>query len=202
MVKNAETAADGTEVYTHRVFSLADEYIQQQLNGDAEKAAEYFRDMIFYMSDRMDRPDNSDIEALDSIFNAYVRLCARYKVLPTLECFSFLVKINRATFTDWSNGEYRASTGHGNTVKKWLNICKGFVVDSLTNTRGTDANRIFIAKAAYGMRETAPVPAAEPERRRVLTAEELPRLDELEEKALQRDAAALPKLGELSGEQQ
>ena len=193
-MENIEKTADGAEVYVHRLFALADEYIQTQLDGDAEKVSDHFRDMVFYMSDRMEKPDNSDINALDSIFNAYVRLCARYKVLPTLECFSWLVKINRATFTDWSNGEYRASTAHGNTVKKWFNICKGFMVDTLTNTRGTDANRIFIAKAAYGLRETTPVPAIEPEKQRILTADELPRFDDKLEDT--EDSETLPCLAD------
>lgn len=43
------------------------------------------------------------------------------------------------------------------TVKKWMNTCKGFLVNNLGNSKGTDANKIFIAKAAYGMAETKAV---------------------------------------------
>ena len=38
-----------------------------------------------------------------------------------------------------------------------MNICKGFLVNNLGNSKGTDANKIFIAKAAYGMAETKAV---------------------------------------------
>lgn len=196
MMMNVEITNDGIEIYTHKIFSLADEYIQTQLDGDEEKASDYFRDMIFYVSDRLERPDNDDIDALDNIFSAYMRLCTRYRKLPTLECFSWLVKINRATFTDWSNGEYRSSLSHGNTVKKWLNICKGFAVDELSNSKYANPNLIFTAKAAYGMRETAPIPAMETERKRVLTVDELPRLGELKEEIEQQNISELPQLGD------
>lgn len=189
---NTETI-NGTDVYMHKVFLLADEYVKAQLNGNEEKVTEYFRDMIFFISDRLERPDNSDIEALDNLFNAYVRLCTRYRKLPTLECYSWLVKINRATFTDWSNGEYRSSTAHGNTVKKWLNICKGFAVDELSNSKYANPNLIFTAKAAYGMRETAPVPAIETEKKSVLSVDELPKLCVLEEENIVSD---LPQLND------
>lgn len=165
---------NGAEIYTHRIFEIVDEYIGQELGGDKEKVKESFVDMIFYISDRIPKPSNDDIELLDGIFDIYVRLCARYGVLPTLEIFSFLVGINRSTFTDWSNGEYRSSTAHGNTVKKWFGICKSFVVNRLHNKPGTDANLIFTAKAAYHMRETTPVPVeSKPEYRHLASREEL-----------------------------
>ena len=85
-----------------------------------------------------------------------MRLCSKYSVNPTLEAFSFLVNIDRNTFTTWANGTYRTAD-HSSTVKKWLNICRGFLVDNLGNSKGTDANKIFIAKAAYGMAETKAV---------------------------------------------
>lgn len=157
MPNNTTKTAQGIEVYTDEIFALADEYIQTELEGDKAQASEYFTDMILYIGERIPKPSNDDIELLDNIFNIYKRLCTRYKVLPTLECFSFMVNINRVTFTDWMNGDYRLGSQHGNTVKKWKDICQSFLVNSLTNSRGTDANKIFIAKAAYGMAETAPV---------------------------------------------
>ena len=50
-----------------------------------------------------------------------------------------------------------AESMYSDTVKKWMNICKGFLVNNLGNSKGTDANKIFIAKAAYGMAETKAV---------------------------------------------
>ena len=160
-----------------------------------------FMAMILYISDNIPKVDNNDIQQLDNIFNIYIRLCVKYNMLPTLESFSMLININPGTLSDWSSGalrstvyydsegkyikdfaawqlnhrgeQYRAepSTAHAEAVKKWKNICKNFLVNSLQNSRGTDANKIFIAKAAYGMVETAPIPVANQEQHR--TAEQI-----------------------------
>lgn len=44
-------------------------------------------------------------------------------------------------------------------------------MDDLSNTNGTNANKIFTAKAAYGKAETAPVPTVNQEQHR--TAEQI-----------------------------
>ena len=146
----------------HNTDNTSDEYIKNELEIDhvdqesKKIVKDSFVDMLFYISDRISKPDNADIKALDNIFSVYVRLCSKYAVNPTLEAFSFLVDIDRTTFNTWLNGRYRTAE-HSDTVKKWLNICKGFLVDNLGNSKGTDANKIFIAKAAYGMAETKAV---------------------------------------------
>ena len=172
MKKNNTVIADqGIEVYENDIYRLVDEYIDTVLQispEDFEKPKEYkaavadsFVDMIFYISDRIPKPSNDNIELLDSIFNIFVRVCTKYGVLPTLEIFSFLVGINRSTFSDWMHGDYRTSSAHGNTAKKWLDTCKNCTVNRLNNQPGTNANLIFVAKAAYGMAETAPVQVAQ-----------------------------------------
>lgn len=162
MKDNTDITSAGIEIYRHDINYYADEYIKNELEIDhvdqesKKIVKDNFVDMLFYISDRISKPDNADIKALDNIFSVYVRLCSKYSVNPTLEAFSFLVDINRATFTSWNNGDYRTQE-HSDTVKKWMNICKGFLVNNLGNSKGTDANKIFIAKAAYGMAETKAV---------------------------------------------
>ena len=162
MKDNTDITSAGIEIYRHDINYYADEYIRNELEIDhvdqesKKIVKDSFVDMLFYISDRISKPDNADIKALDNIFSVYVRLCSKYSVNPTLEAFSFLVDINRATFTSWNNGDYRTQK-HSDTVKKWMNICKGFLVNNLGNSKGTDANKIFIAKAAYGMAETKAV---------------------------------------------
>lgn len=162
MKDNTDITSTGIEVYRHDINYYADEYIRNELEIDhvdqesKKIVKDNFVDMLFYISDRISKPDNADIKALDNIFSVYVRLCSKYSVNPTLEAFSFLVNIDRNTFTTWANGTYRTAD-HSSTVKKWLNICRGFLVDNLGNSKGTDANKIFIAKAAYGMAETKAV---------------------------------------------
>lgn len=178
MTDNTITDSNGSEIYLHEIYRLVDEYIYAELDGDKSKVNESFLDMIFYISDRTVKPSTENIELLDDIFNIYIRLCAKYKVLPSLEVFSFLVKINRSTFADWRHGRTRLNTKHSTTVQKWFDICKGFTVNRLHNKGGTDANLIFAAKAAYGMAETAPVMVDTI--RPTLTAADLPRLQQVE----------------------
>jgi hypothetical protein len=175
MKDNSIKSEIGIEVYQNDIYRLVDEYIDTELDGDTESVTDNFVSMIFYIADNIQKPSNDDIELLDNLFNIYVRICAKYKVLPTLETFSFLVGIDRNTFTDWAMGRYRVSTAHGSTVKKWFEICKSFTVNRLHNQSGTNSNLIFIAKAAYGMAETAPVQVDE-QNNRALTDSELPKL--------------------------
>lgn len=166
MKDNTVTVKD-VEIYLDNINIYADEYINTVLcispdNENYKKeVSDSFVDMIFYIADHIQKPSNDDIELLDKMFNTYVRLCSKYHVLPTLEVFSFLVGINRTTFTDWMNGVYRTNSSHGDTVKKWFDICKNCTLNRLHNQAGTNANLIFVAKAAYGMAETAPVQAGQ-----------------------------------------
>lgn len=155
-------AENGAEIYKNIINQLSDEYIQNVLFIDLDKVklpenkkiiADNFDDMIYYIADNINRPSNDDIGLLDNIFNIYLRLCTRYSVLPTLDTFSDLTGINNATFTDWSNGEYRAGSAHGKTVKKWKDICGKRLMRWLHQHQGSDGNKIFTAKAAYGYNE-------------------------------------------------
>lgn len=157
MTDNSIKTNDGSEIYLHEIQSYADQYVEEELNGNTEEVQKKFIDMIYFIKDRIEKPDNNDIELLDSIFNIYTRLCSKYSVLPTLEVFSMLVGIDRNTFTDWAKGEYRRTSAHGSTAKKWKDTCKAHLIHALSNERGADANKIFIAKAAYGMQETSPI---------------------------------------------
>ena len=104
MKDNSIKSEVGIEVYQNDIYRLVDEYIDTELDGDVENIADNFVSMIFYIADNIQKPSNDDIELLDNLFSIYVRICAKYKVLPTLEVFSFLVGIDRNTFTDWSMG--------------------------------------------------------------------------------------------------
>lgn len=174
MTDNTIKALNGIEVYQHDIYYYADEFIEQELGGDTDKVRESSTAMFFYIADRIPKPSHEDIDLLDNIFDIYTRLCAKYRILPTLEMFSFLIKTHRSVFTDWKNGAHRASTtAYSDTVKKWLDVCKAFVVDRLSNQYGTNANLIFVAKSAYGMRESAPTPVIETQKIVSRTPEEI-----------------------------
>lgn len=192
-MKDNTVNVNGIDVYIHDIYYYADDYIDNvlELSRDdkdyIQTVSENFVGMILYIHDNIQKPSNDNIELLDSIFNIYIRLCSKYRVLPTLECFSFLVGVERRTFTDWSNGKTRAST-HSDTVKKWFDTCKSFTLNRLHNQRGTDANLIFVAKAAYGMAETTPIQSEQ--------MEHIPRASR-EEIAARHANAELPQMPDL-----
>lgn len=160
MKDNTITTVDGVEVYTSQITEIVDRYISDL--EDKESIYDYtvFTDMLLSISDNMTPLNNyNDITVLDNLFNIYKRLCSKYRVLPTLYDFSMMINIDPSTITSWINGDYRGgpTSPHSKTAKKWKQYCAGRLASNLSNSKGTDANKIFIAKAAYGMAETKAV---------------------------------------------
>lgn len=160
MKDNTVTTVDGIEVYTSQITEIADRYIADLEDIDSIYTYEVFTDLLLYISDNMTPLNNyDDITVLDDLFNIYKRLCSKYRVLPTLYDFSMMINIDPSTITRWMNGETRGglTSEHCKTAKKWKQYCAGRLASNLSNSKGTDANKIFIAKAAYGMAETKAV---------------------------------------------
>lgn len=160
MKDNTVTTVDEVEVYTSQITEIADRYIDELEDIDSIYTYEVFTDLLLYISDNMTPLDNyNDITVLDNLFNIYKRLCSKYRVLPTLYDFSMMINIDPSTITRWMNGETRGglTSEHCKTAKKWKQYCAGRLASNLSNSKGTDANKIFIAKAAYGMAETKAV---------------------------------------------
>lgn len=160
MKDNTVTTVDGIEVYTSQITEIADRYIADLEDIGSIYTYEVFTDLLLYISDNMTPLNNyDDITVLDNLFNIYKRLCSKYRVLPTLYDFSMMINIDPSTITRWMNGETRGglTSEHCKTAKKWKQYCAGRLASNLSNSKGTDANKIFIAKAAYGMAETKAV---------------------------------------------
>lgn len=160
MKDNTVTTVDGVEVYTSQITEIADRYIADLEDVGSIYTYEVFTDLLLYISDNMTPLNNyDDITVLDNLFNIYKRLCSKYRVLPTLYDFSMMINIDPSTITRWMNGETRGglTSEHCKTAKKWKQYCAGRLASNLSNSKGTDANKIFIAKAAYGMVETKAV---------------------------------------------
>ena len=160
MKDNTVTTVGGIEVYTSQITEIADRYIADLEDIDSIYTYEVFTDLLLYISDNMTPLNNyDDITVLDNLFNIYKRLCSKYRVLPTLYDFSMMINIDPSTITRWMNGETRGglTSEHCKTAKKWKQYCAGRLASNLSNSKGTDANKIFIAKAAYGMAETKAV---------------------------------------------
>ncbi len=160
MKDNTITTVDGVEVYTSQITEIADRYISDLEDKESIYDYSVFTDMLLSISDNMTPLNNyNDITVLDNLFNIYKRLCSKYRVLPTLYDFSMMINIDPSTITSWINGDYRGgpTSPHSKTAKKWKQYCAGRLASNLSNSKGTDANKIFIAKAAYGMAETKAV---------------------------------------------
>lgn len=160
MKDNTVTTVDGVEVYTSQISEIADRYITDLEDKESIYDYSVFTDMLLSISDNMTPLKNyNDITVLDNLFSIYKRLCSKYRVLPTLYDFSMMINIDPSTITRWMNGETRGglTSEHCKTAKKWKQYCAGRLASNLSNSKGTDANKIFIAKAAYGMAETKAV---------------------------------------------
>jgi len=76
MKNNAVIANNGVEIYTSNIQAYADEFLERELEAERKDDIytnnSIFTSMLFYISDRISKPDNNDIQLLDSIFNIYI----------------------------------------------------------------------------------------------------------------------------------
>ena len=158
---NTIKVQDNIEIYTNKIYLLADEYINTLNDPDSiNNNPSLFTGMIKYIYKYLFKNNpinNDDIKTLDDIFNIYTELCYKYNKRPTLLNFSLLVGINNDTFNAWKNEEYRrgengASSEHSRTVKKWLSECESSLLDGATERNSIGC--IFALKANYGYTET------------------------------------------------
>ena len=75
-MSNTARTCDGVEIYTDRIFELADDFFDHELTErqreDIYNKSSIFRAMILFIADNIPKPDNNDIELLDDIFNIYI----------------------------------------------------------------------------------------------------------------------------------
>lgn len=159
---------DNTSVYDNDVFYYADEYIDNVLNGDVEKASKsaVFSGMLKYIYIHVFKPgkndkvlygsksklDTSNIELLDNIWcNCFSIICAKYNKRKTLLRFSEMIGLNIDTFWDWEKGNARTSSPHRETVKRWKAECESEVYNGAIEENSVGC--IFALKANYGYRD-------------------------------------------------
>lgn len=182
MQNNTTITDNGAEVYTDRIFELADDYIST-LRDDEElykPNSNQFTGMIKYINRNIhfDRSILADINILNTIWELYTELVYKYNQKPTIEEYAILIGVNRETVYAWLNGEYRSSdiceklgTTRPNTVKKWQEECR---LGRYKGAAAGNVGMIFLCKAVDGMVETAPVQVQV--RTSALSAAELPKL--------------------------
>ena len=177
---NAIKTTSGTEIYLNELYALADQYEAENGTPEPENIAK----LLLFIADRIEKPEH-DPELLDKLFDAYIRLCVNYNALPTLQGFGLLVGINSNTFSAWRLGEYgdkkRLLTSPDSLtlqkcVTRWKAVCGDLLIQGMVNEKGASINRIFIAKAVYGLAETSPQPSEVVQERRYLSGKDLKKL--------------------------
>ena len=182
MQNNTTIANNGAEVYTDRIFELADDYIST-LRDDEElykPNSNQFTGMIKYINRNIhfDRSILADINILNTIWELYTELVYKYNQKPTIEEYSILIGISRDTMYSWLNGECRNNdiceklgTSRSDTVKKWQEECR---LGRYKGAASGNVGMIFLCKAVDGMVETAPIHVVP--KQGALSAAELPKL--------------------------
>ena len=182
MPNNTVIADNGAEIYTDRIFELADDYIST-LRDDEEiykPNSNQFTGMIKYINRHIhfERSILADINILNNIWECYTELVYKYNQKPTIEEYCILINISRDTMYSWLNGECRSNdiceklgTTRSDTVKKWQEECR---LGRYKGAASGNVGMIFLCKAVDGMAETAPVQVAV--KQGALSASELPKL--------------------------
>lgn len=182
MPNNTVIADNGAEIYTDKIFELADDYIST-LRDDEEiykPNSNQFTGMIKYINRHIhfERSILADINILNNIWECYTELVYKYNQKPTIEEYCILINISRDTMYSWLNGECRIndicekfSTSRSDTIKKWQEECR---LGRYKGAASGNVGMIFLCKAVDGMAETAPVQVAV--KQGALSASELPKL--------------------------
>lgn len=123
-MSNAETTADGTDIYIHKIKELADEYINNLDNPeDIYNNTTLFNGLIKYIYNnyfKFNPIDYADIEYIDNIWDIYTSLCYKYNKYPTIIEFCLLINISRDTVWEWKKNNTRAYkyyTADGEQIK-------------------------------------------------------------------------------------
>lgn len=175
-MKDNTVNANGIDVYTHKVYELADGYINN-LSDDPEEVkslmrkSPVFKGMLKYIYINLFKPDKNtktynnikqnsninygDIDLLNGLWDIYTSLCYKYLQIPSLLNFSLFTGISYDWFNDCKNGNIRtggdeATSEHCQSVKKWLRECEGALYDGATTG---NPGPMFLLKANYGYTE-------------------------------------------------
>lgn len=194
MQDNTLQTASGSEVYTHEMLALFDEYLHQLDNPDEDiKKTGIFTGAMRYIYDNLFKPTESklynahtnldleDIGTLNDVWAVYARLCYKYNHRPTILRFTILTGISEETFNNWSRRETRGNTSqYFESYKRWRSECENALYDGASESNSIGS--IFLLKSNFGYRETSPSP---------IELETRPQIDSPEQIAARHASAAL-----------
>ena len=117
--RNTIITQEEIEVYQNKMWLLVDEYIDGLLEKDDIKNRLCFSGLLRFIYRHLFKPtindiiynrrnsiiNYSDINALYSVYNMYLDLCAKYKMEYTETGFTTFSGIDLQTINDWKNGK-------------------------------------------------------------------------------------------------
>lgn len=154
---NTIASHDGGEVYTSKVWEAVDDFIQTELCGDSTKVKPKFISMMYFIHDRVFHGSIADdLLLIESLWEVFKRVAAKYERRPTLQAFACLVGIRPDSFSRWMNGDRRGnSPEYGRTLKRMKDESEAILADALLAGEKADVSLIFAMKCAYGWKEDA-----------------------------------------------
>ncbi len=149
------------EEYRTKINDLINEYLEQLTPQEREAIkgnVKAFNLMLIYVGQELPRVDRYNVELLSELFKDFRMLCFKFNINSTIYLFCDLINMESTGWSLYSQGRYsKCDENVKYLFTKLSEICKDDLVNDLSNSDKTSVNKIFIAKAAYQMRESTEI---------------------------------------------
>lgn len=168
---------DTMQRYDLEIKEAVDCYVSEVFQDDEQRTHDNFNRLLLHLNNTVigrsagTVPTRDQLPVYEYLFQVYISLCVRFSVLPSIGMYAIFTGISPLVIDQilHNTGHYTSRSWMNESDKSYLftmisnmqGYCKAMTIDRLHNMRGSDANLIFISKAAYGLTETAPVQTIE-----------------------------------------
>lgn len=168
---------DTMQRYDLEIKEAVDCYVSEVFQDDEQRTHDNFNKLLLHLNNTVigrsagTVPTRDQLPVYEYLFQVYISLCVRFNVLPSIGMYAIFTGISPLVIDQivHNTGHYTSRSWMTESDKSYLftmisnmqGYCKAMTIDRLHNMRGSDANLIFISKAAYGLTETAPVQTVE-----------------------------------------
>ena len=153
LFRKSNNIDDDIKVLSSNINHLIEDFIAEYCDNDSSRVKDSFRHMVVYIADNMPKIDLHDTDIIDRLFNFYVSICLRFDRNPTVELYMYMLGLYDSyayvIINDSNNKGLQRE--YQSLQHKWLTLTKGMLCDNLETSDKTSVNKIFLAKAKYGM---------------------------------------------------
>ena len=162
-MKNTIVTSEQLEIYTHDIYTLVDDYIDQENSRDPEfiNNPGFFPLLVQHIYTNFSKPNlpyknkytDEDIKIFDNLFKIYINLVYKYKLnkRPSLLEFCLFIGKDSSVFYNWlGNNGLNITTYQLDTVKRWQELCEQALIDDRDVVKS-----IFLLKSKHGYVEQA-----------------------------------------------